>query len=651
MTVGDRLSCPLTCDRLFDLSHLHDARICRTGRRVAYVSSYTTLVNESEKFRIFLLDLLDGTEAQLDFPGDATWPRWSPDGTALAFLGQSGDSGRLHLCYPEIGSTRPLSPEGEHVVGASSWSPDGSRIAYTTQSRQALPGIRRVTARAFRAEGIGFTDDVCYSIRILDNQTGMSRRLDLGVPVAIRPRFSPCGRRLLFLGGDGASAYGSFGGLRLFTVDLLNGKVSAVLNGDWSISAADWTPSGERIVVAGAPHGPLSVLWPELWVVAADGSDATCRTDGCRGVVGLRMHHDMPTWNTSQEFAFVVPSEDEAFATVTRHGRAEILRIALKGPEDTEAVISGERSCLVLDACMGTSQLLFCASDMYRPWDLRIAALTGNREREIKSLNSSVLATWPELTAEHLTSTSPDGIACDGWHVSRRSSKAPHPTVMFIHAGPFLSVGHIFRFDFHLLASNGFAVLFTNFRGSVGYGAPFARAIIGDWGARGYLDHIAAVDVAVSRGMADGNRLGVWGASHGGFATAWIVGHTSRFRAAVAESAITNFSTLYYLSDDPDVFARDLGGRPDEIPDVYRSRSPLTYAARCRTPTLLLHGESDLRCPVAEAEQFYRALHDAGCITELVIVPGMTHLGDSIGPLAARRGQNEALLDWFQRYL
>jgi dipeptidyl aminopeptidase/acylaminoacyl peptidase len=222
---------------------------------------------------------------------------------------------------------------------------------------------------------------------------------------------------------------------------------------------------------------------------------------------------------------------------------------------------------------------------------------------------------------------------------------------MFIHGGPFLSVGHIFRFDFHLLASNGFAVLFANFRGSVGYGNSFSRAIMGDWGARGYLDHMSAAETAVSRGMADPDHLGVWGASHGGFATAWIVGHTTRFRAAVAESSITNFSTLYYLSDDPDVFARDLGGRPDEIPEVYRSHSPLAYAACCRTPTLLLHGENDLRCPMAEAEQFYRALHDANCVTELVIVPGMTHIGDSIGPLAARKGQNEALLDWFQRYL
>ncbi len=639
------------CDQLFTLRHIHDARISCTGRYVAYVVSLTTNARDEERFRIFVRDLLEATDVELEFSGDATCPRWSPDGTTIAFLGQSGISSRLYLSHPGIAPARPVSPEGENVSGAPSWSPDGSRLAYAITSRHVPQGVRRIKARIFRAEGIGFTDDIGYALRIVDLRTRMIRRLDLGLRVAIRPQYSPCGRRLLFLGADSAVAYVSFGGLRLLAVDLLSGAVATVLNGGWSIATAAWTPAGDRVVVAGSRNGPFTVPCQGLWVIGADGSDPESRASGLEGVVGLRMHHDMPTWNTSQEFAFVVPNSTQAFVTVTYHGRAEILRISLKGATNFETVISGDRSCLVMDACAETSQLLFCTSDMYRPWELRLADMTGRHEQQISDLNSSVLVNWPELTAKHLTATSPDGVAFEGWHVARTSCAGPQPTVMFIHGGPFLSVGHIFRFDFHLLALNGFAVLFANFRGSVGYGESFTRAIMGDWGARGYVDHMAAVDAAVSRGMADPEHLGVWGASHGGFAASWIVGHTSRFRAAVAESAITNFSTLYYLSDDPDVFARDLGGRPGEIPDVYRSRSPLTYAARCRTPTLLLHGQSDLRCPVAEAEQFYRALHDTGCTAELVIVPGMTHMGDSIGPLSARKGQNEALLDWFQRYL
>jgi dipeptidyl aminopeptidase/acylaminoacyl peptidase len=162
---------------------------------------------------------------------------------------------------------------------------------------------------------------------------------------------------------------------------------------------------------------------------------------------------------------------------------------------------------------------------------------------------------------------------------------------------------------------------------------------------------MAAVDRAIEAGLADPKHLGVWGASHGGFATSWIVGHTDRFRAAVAEAAITSFNTAYYLSDAPEAFTRELGGKPHEIPDVYRSRSPLTYAHRCKTPTLMLHGDSDLRCPVSEAEQFHAALLDAGCESELLRIRGASHLGDSMGSPAMRVAQNEALLDWFKRYL
>jgi dipeptidyl aminopeptidase/acylaminoacyl peptidase len=162
---------------------------------------------------------------------------------------------------------------------------------------------------------------------------------------------------------------------------------------------------------------------------------------------------------------------------------------------------------------------------------------------------------------------------------------------------------------------------------------------------------MGAIDAAIALGFVDPERIGVWGPSHGGFATCWIVGQTNRFKAAVAEAAFSDLATMYYSTDAPDVWVRDLGGRPDEVPDVYRAGSPMSYAHRCTTPTLLLHGEDDYRCPITEAEQFHRALHDVGCVTELVRIPGCSHLGDAIGPLHARRAQNEALVEWFERHL
>ncbi len=641
----------LNPNALFALRHIHDAQFSPDGRQVAYVVSRTVEEEGREYFNIVIEDFSAGTRHVPDFAGVATAPRWAPDGKRLAFVGSDGSAHQLFLTDLGVGSTILLSPPGHQVQGAPAWSPDGATIAYTVVRRPREGEARRLTQRVFRSEGIGAIDGLTLGLQLIDVRSGVVRELDVGRRIAMKPAFSPCGKRILFLGADSAVGYVSFGGVRLFTYELSSGRVVPVLGERWFIVAANWSPCGRRIVIAGDYDSRLSVPVAGVWVVDSDGSNPQCRTTGFVGNVGLRAHHDMPTWDTSQDNALAVLDSSYAYATVMKCGCGEIWRVALDGPPRCEPVISGPRSCLVMDVSARSSQLLFAVSDINTPWELHQCALQGGAQRRLTRLNDSVLATWPPLRLEHLAFTSVDGTSLEGWYLVRADRAGPQPTVLFVHGGPYLSTGHVFRFDFHLLAANGYAVVFANFRGSAGYGEPFARAIMGEWGSRGFPDHMATVDTAIERGLADATRLGVWGASHGGFATCWIVGHTTRFRAAVAESAVTNFASLYYLCDAPDIFSNELGGRPDQIPDVYRARSPLTYAMRCRTPTLMLHGQADDRCPIAEAEQFYRALHDAGCVTELLSIPGMTHMGDSTGPLAVRRTQNEGLLDWFERHL
>jgi len=637
---------------VFALKYVHDARLSPDGRHAAFVVSRTVEATGEEFFEITIEELASGARREVPFAGRATSPRWSPDGKRLAFVGTAGRSSRLYVSDADAHDVIPLTPDDRSVLGPPSWSPDGTTVAYVVMTQHDSPtGVRRLTKRIFRSEGIGIVSHMEFRLQLANVKQGGIRQLELSLNTAMQPAFSPDGRSLLFLGSDSAIGYPSLGGLNLFTVDLDDGKVVEVLGERWFVAAAAWSPCGKRIVVAGDYDSKMTVPMAHVWVVNRDGSKPQCRTEGLRGNVGLRIHHDMPTWETSQNNILCVPDTAYACVTLLKSGCAEICRVALDGPTRYESVASGPRTCVIMDASSSTSQLLYCASDLNTPWELYWSDLEGREEKRLTRLNEAVLSRWPRLQVEHLTFQSNDGMPLEAWHLMRADRSGPQPTVMFIHGGPMLSIGHIFRFDFHLLAANGYAVLFANFRGSSGYGQPFMQAILGDWGARGFPDHMATIDCALERGLADPNRLGVWGPSHGGFATAWAVGHTDRFRAAVAEAAPTNFSTLYYLADAPDIFVRDLGGRPDEIPDIYRSRSPLTYVGRCRTPTLLLHGEDDLRCPVAEAEQFYRALHDVGCTTELVRISGMAHMGDSIGPLPARLGQNEALLDWFERYL
>ena len=195
-------------------------------------------------------------------------------------------------------------------------------------------------------------------------------------------------------------------------------------------------------------------------------------------------------------------------------------------------------------------------------------------------------------------------------------------------------------------------MLIVNHRGSTGYGDEFATSLAGHWGEQDYGDLMAGVDHAIERGLADGDRLGVCGISGGGNLSCWIVGQTDRFKAAVPENPVTNFLSFYGVADIGPWFAvAEMGCLPWEDPQAYLRQSPIAYAHRCTTPTLLVQGEADLRCPAEQSEQFYAVLKANGCVVEMLRVPNSSHVGTVAGAVPARRAQNEALLDWMNRYV
>jgi dipeptidyl aminopeptidase/acylaminoacyl peptidase len=229
---------------------------------------------------------------------------------------------------------------------------------------------------------------------------------------------------------------------------------------------------------------------------------------------------------------------------------------------------------------------------------------------------------------------------------------APYPTILDIHGGPHGAYGRIFHFDTQLLCGAGYAVLMVNHRASTGYGNEFSTAIKGDWGNLDYKDLMAGVDFVIAKGWADADRLGVCGLSGGGNLTCWTVGQTRRFKAAVPENPVTNWVSFYGVSDIGPWFAvEELGGHPHEIPEIYVKCSPITYAHTCTTPTLLIQGEHDWRCPPEQSEQFYTVLKVNGCIAEMVRLPNSSHGATIVGAPTIRKAHNEALLDWMNRYV
>jgi len=385
--------------------------------------------------------------------------------------------------------------------------------------------------------------------------------------------------------------------------------------------------------------------------VDAQGGVPICRTAGLGVGVGGSLQADMPPrWKSAPFIAQDNAGASSAWVQVQAGGTVGIYRIALSGPESWQPVVQGDRACALFDAA--PNRLLYAASDLNTPPDLFAAAADGAAERQLTQLNAGLLAGWTLPPVERLLFPGADGVQVEGWLVKPASGEPPYPTILYIHGGPHGAFGQVYHFDTQMLAGAGYAVLLVNHRASTGYGNAFSTAIKGDWGNLDYTDLMAGMDEAIARGWADPDRLGVCGLSGGGNLSCWIVGQTDRFKAAVPENPVTNWVSFYGVSDIGPWFAvEQLGGRPHEIPEVYARCSPITYAHRCTTPTLLLQGEADYRCPAEQSEQFYNVLKAGGCIVEMVRFPASPHAGSIAGDLATRRAQNDALLGWMNRYV
>jgi dipeptidyl aminopeptidase/acylaminoacyl peptidase len=638
-------------DDLFRLHLVTDGRLAPDGDAVAYEVKHLDSESHSECAAIFLHNLRDHSTRQLT-AGIAldTSPIWSPDGRQIAFLSTRSGKAQIHLIDVNGGEARRLTNLAQGVSGGIAWSPDGGQIAFTARPTAETPDATkpyRITRPMYRFDELGYVDWGVQELFVIDAQSGESRQIthDLGVNSA--PAWSPDGNELLYLSALSPHRYRLLPSVCVTTLD---GDSRAVVDAWGNAIAAAWLPDGEHIAFAGFPAGQPIGTQEQLWVVDSHGkSEPVCRSAGFDFKVCGGLQADMAVRSVVRAPRLFVSEDGEwAYAHVQAGGTVQAMRFALNGQQPNDVVADGERSCLLLDARRGRT--LHLVSTLHDPAQLTMKE--GAVERRLTRLNEALLAGWDHPQVERLLFSSSDDQAVEGWIMLPEGRDAPHPTVLYIHGGPHSGFGHIFSFDFRMLCSAGYAILFINQRGSTGYGDRFATQIKGDWGNLDYADLMAGVDHAIGLGRCDPDRLGVCGLSGGGNLTCWIIGHTDRFKAAVPENPVINWVSFYGVSDIGPWFAvEELGGAPHEIPEVYARCSPITYAHRCRTPTLLIQGESDWRCPAEQSEQFYTVLKANGCVVEMVRLPGSPHGGAITGPEAVRRAQNEALLEWMQRWV
>lgn len=644
---------PVTSDDVFRLKFLVDARLSPDGGTVAYAVSSTEGEKGKEKdiAAIWLLKVGGGEARQLTSGlANDSGPCWSPDGKQIAFISNRGGKAQIYIIPVDGGEAKALTSLPQGVGGGLAWSPDGQSIAFTAppQVEPRDPAAPyRVTRHVYRFDALGYLDDVAQSIFVVPVGGGEPAQLTRDGCQCSAPLWSPDGQEILYLVGSRPDAHDFRGSARIVN---LKGDVRKLVE-DWgtAVSAA-WTPDGESVVFAGVPRGLPAGTQNKVWIMPRTGGDPVARSASLAYQAGGRVLGDRVVILAPTPRCFVSADKQAAYLSVQAGGAVHVYRVALSGPESAAPVVAGDRSCWLLD--MQADKLLFATSTLNNPGDLCVANSDGASECQLTSINADALSGLALPETEHLRFAGRDGIEVEGWLMRPPHGKPPYPTILYIHGGPHAAYGYVYFHDFHMLAGAGYAVLFVNHRASTGYGDSFATAIVGDWGNLDYEDLMAAVDAAVARGLADPDRLGVCGLSGGGNLSCWIVGHSDRFRAAVPENPVTNWVSFYGVSDIGPVFAvEEMGGRPEEIPDVYRRCSPITYAHRCTTPTLMVQGENDYRCPAEQSEQFYAVLKANGCVVEMLRLPNSPHGGSRTAAPVVRRGQDLALLDWFNRYV
>jgi len=645
-------------DDLFRFRFVVAADLSPDGTRVVFAQTRVAPGEKEddddvEHADLHLLDVESGAVRRLTFDDSTnSAPAISPDGAKVAFLSTRTEKAQLWLLPLDGGEARKLTNLAEGVGGGAVWSPDGTTIAFTAgpQEEPRKPERPyRIDRTVWRFDEIGVIDDAVQDVYVLDatDPTAEPRRLTDDRFINSQPKWSADGQSLVYVASHDPDSHQLMSRLRRVDLD---GEVTDLTEPDGLVAAHAPLSDGRVAYVLDfeldkviGSRAPLYVLDPATGTRVRRGADIEGHMEG--GIQG-----DNPGSRLGAGQLLLTAGDRDAVVRVQTGGEVALVKVALDGEESHTVVADGPRVCTPI-AARGR-KLLFGAFGFTEPGDLYLADLDTGEEQRLTRLNDDVLSELALPIVVPLSFASIDGAPVEGWFLRPAGADGPVPTVLNIHGGPHAGWGAHFNFDNLMFCGAGYGVLLVNHRASTGYGDAFATAIRGDWGNLDYADLMAGVDHAIEEELADADRLGVCGISGGGNLTGWIIGHTDRFKAACPENPVFNWFSMYGTSDvGPDFSVRELGGTPYDAEDVYRRCSPITFADRCTTPTLFLQHEGDYRCPAEQTEQFFTVLRVNGVPAEMLRFPNTSHSGSVRGPLGHRRAQNEALLDWMNRYV
>jgi len=643
---------------LFGLEAASDPQISPDGTRIAYVRRSNDVMTDRTRPTIWLIDVRTGAQAPLVAgPGAHSQPRWSPDGKRLAYVSTGeGGGAQLFVRWMETGASARVTGLPDNP-SALAWAPDGNRIAYVMtvpddglklgkapakpEGANWAPPLEVIDKVVYRRDGGGYVKPGFDHIFLVSAEGGAPRQLTFGPWHDGGPlSWTPDGRTILFSAVRTGDWQRNSVNSEVQALDVDTGAIRALTDRNGPDTDPTVSPDGTHIAYLGFDDKGYSYRDTQLYVMNRDGSGARSLT------ASLDRSIDKILWSADSR---------SIYALYDDRGSNRVARIALDGkltPVATGLVGSGlDRPYSGGDFSVAKSgTVAFTSGTALRPADISLTS--GGAARRLTRLNEEWLGGKALAEVREIAVTAADGRTVPAWLATPAGHVAGQrlPLILEIHGGPHSAYGPAFSTDVQLYAAAGYAVLYTNPRGSTSYGEEFARLIDKTYPADDYGDLMAAVDAAIAAGVADPDNLFVTGGSGGGVLTAWIVGKTDRFKAAATQKPVIDWASFVLTADNTPYFAKYWFGKlPWEDPQGYWSRSPLSLVGNVKTPTLVVVGSQDYRTPVSEAEQYYSALQLRGVPTALVKVPEASH-----GSIAARPSQAaakaSAILAWFDKY-
>lgn len=619
---------------VFNIEYVSDPQVSPDGNHVVYVRNFKDIMTDGNRSNLWITDWAGTMNKPLTTGNQNDHSsRWSPQGDKLVYVSSKDGTNQIWLRWMDSGAETKLT-NLQKSPSSLSWSPDGKWIAFSmsvdekTKAYISLPGkpkgakwnepAKIIKKLKYKADGAGFVPDAYRQIFILSTEGGTPYQLTEGpYHHGGSITWSPDGRMLYFSANRYDDQLAQINNSEVYSLKISTKQLQALTSRKGPDASPILSPDGVRIAYIGFDDKLMGYHNRQIYIMKSDGTDSKCLTcDFDRSISGM-------AWAQNNTLTIQYDEKGNTYlASVDLQGNQKILAEHVGGLSIGRPYAAGQFHMNL------QGKIAFTHSSPDHPADLAVTQ-PGQDSRRIVSLNDD-LFTFKELGSveEIWYKSSFDGAAIQGW-ICKPPGFDPskkYPLILEIHGGPFANYGNWFSMEVQLYAAAGYVVLYTNPRGSSGYGADFANLIHHNYPNQDYDDLMSGIDAVIDKGYVDADRLYITGGSGGGVLTSWAIGKTDRFKAAVVAKPVINWYSFTLYADNYHFYSKYwFPGKPWDHLDHYMERSPISLVKNVKTPTMLLTGESDYRTPMGETEQYYGALQLQGVESMMVRIPGAGH--------------------------